>query len=91
MRRRDLLAVGFAGAGLGAGVGCSRHGSFSPRTLRVHATRQLNMSSFYLARELGFFRDLGLGLEVINSPNILQAIASMAGNPKPSRSVELEM
>jgi NitT/TauT family transport system substrate-binding protein len=45
----------------------------------LNATRQLNMSSFYLAQELGFFRDLGLGLEVMHSPNILQALAAMAG------------
>jgi NitT/TauT family transport system substrate-binding protein len=79
MRRRRFLSV--AGGVLGSvWAGCSRRaGRMPPGTVRVAVAPFLTMSSFYLARELGFFSSYGLDLEVRELPVTMQRIPLLAG------------
>ena len=76
MYRRHFL---LASAGLAAGSGCSRRPPSVRRKLTVNAAKQLSISSLHLARELGYFRDAGLELEILPSPGPLQGTAAMVG------------
>ena len=61
MRRRDLLGLTVAGGILPAG--CSREGR--SRLIRVGVSPFMQSSGFYLANELGYFADVGLGAKVV--------------------------
>jgi len=79
MRRRDLLTACLTGTSLAAGPGCRRRAPSSRERLRLSVAKRLSASSFYLALELGYFRDAGLDLEVQQSAGAMQAMAAMAG------------
>jgi NitT/TauT family transport system substrate-binding protein len=64
----------FAGANL---IGC--RGRSKPATIRVSANPYFTMSGLYLAKELGYFAELGLTVEVKQIVSASQAIALAAG------------
>jgi ABC-type nitrate/sulfonate/bicarbonate transport system substrate-binding protein len=75
MRRRDLLT----GLTLAA-LGCTRRRPASGlRKIRVTAVRRLSTSSLHLANELGYFRDAGFDLEILQGGNSLASLALLAG------------
>lgn len=76
MQRRHFL---LASAGLAAVSGCSRRPPSVRRKLTVNAAKRLSISSLRLAQELGYFRDAGLEVEIVPSPNPLQGTAAAVG------------
>ncbi|MGD0200621.1 MAG: ABC transporter substrate-binding protein [Bryobacteraceae bacterium] len=75
MKRRHFFT---ALAGM-ATEGCSRKGAPQLRSVLVGALPYLSMSGFYLARELGYFSDAGLDVQVQQLPGAQQAIPLLAG------------
>lgn len=74
MDRRHFLAL--AAAGL-CSPGCVRRSA--PTAIRVSAQPFYSMSGLYLAKELGYFEDLGLKVEIENIASSTQAIPLAAG------------
>jgi NitT/TauT family transport system substrate-binding protein len=64
---------------LAAGSACSRRKASSLQKLRVGAVRRLSTSSLHLANELGFFREAGFELEILQSGTPLNSVALLAG------------
>ena len=79
MRRRDLLAGCAASVALASGSACAGRKPAALRKLRVVAARRLSMSSLYLAQELGFFREAGLELELVQSAGQANSAILLAG------------
>lgn len=78
MWRRDLLASSLVA--LAAGSGCSRRKPAAGfEKLQVGAGRRLTASSLHLGHELGFFREAGFELEILQSGGQANAWALLAG------------
>lgn len=75
MRRRDLLT----GVVVAAASACSRRRAASLDKLRVTAPPRVNTSSLHLAEELGFFREAGLEVEILQVVSPLHAMALLGG------------
>ena len=71
MKRREFLALAGASAALGC-IHCSSRSELD--TIRVCALPFFSMSGLYLAEELGYFKDLGLRIEIEKTANSSQAI-----------------
>jgi ABC-type nitrate/sulfonate/bicarbonate transport system substrate-binding protein len=69
-----------AGTALAAVSACSRREAAARlEKIRVAAPRRLTASSLYLADELGFFRQAGFEMEILQVGNSLSATALLAG------------
>jgi len=79
MRRRDLLAGCLTGIASAAGSACSHRKASSLEKVRVGAVRRLSTSSLHLAQELGYFREAGFDLEILQSGTPLNSMALLAG------------
>jgi ABC-type nitrate/sulfonate/bicarbonate transport system substrate-binding protein len=79
MRRRDFLTGCLMGAAT-AGTACLGRKPSGLRKIRLTAGRGLTMSSLYLAHELGYFREEGFDLEILQIPNPLDAMTLLAGS-----------
>ena len=79
MRRRDLFTACMGTMSLAAGSGCSLRKPSPRQKLTLSASKQLSMSSLYLAQEWGYFRDAGFDVELLPGTNPLQSTAAMAG------------
>jgi NitT/TauT family transport system substrate-binding protein len=71
MKRREFLALAGASAALGC-IHCNPRSELD--TIRVCALPYFSMSGLYLAKELGYFEDLGLQIEIEKTANSSQAV-----------------
>jgi ABC-type nitrate/sulfonate/bicarbonate transport system substrate-binding protein len=78
VRRRELL-TGITGLAAAAISARSKLAASSLETLRVDTPARLHSSSFYLADELGYFRQAGFELEVVQMHSTLNSVALLAG------------
>ena len=76
MNRRDFLIL--TGALAGAACAACRR-STGPQTIRVSAHPYFSMSGLYLAKELGYFEEAGLQVEIERIANSSQAIPLAVG------------
>lgn len=77
MLRRELLTIGVPGVVVAAASSCRRRPpSGKLRKIRVAGSRRLNMSNLHLAHELGYFREAGLDVEIMqwDTPQIGMAL-----------------
>ena len=79
MRRRDMLAGCTASVALAGGLACAGRKPVASRKFRVAAARRLSVSSLYLAQELGFFREAGLDLELVQAAGYANSAILLAG------------
>jgi ABC-type nitrate/sulfonate/bicarbonate transport system substrate-binding protein len=78
MRRRELLSECLSGIVVGAASACSRRRVSALEKLRVGAAARIDSSSLYLAQELGFFREAGIEMEILQNRSTLLSMALLA-------------
>jgi len=73
LRRKALTVLAVTAAG------CSRWKEEDEQLIRVGVAPYLSMSSLHLGWERGYFREAGLGVDLVASPNSTEAIPLLAG------------
>jgi NitT/TauT family transport system substrate-binding protein len=79
VKRREFLSGIIAGAAL-AEMACSRSAPQTKlRKLKIAASRRLTTSSLHLAYELGYFKEAGFDIEILQAGNAGTSMALLAG------------
>ncbi len=79
MRRRELLTGLAAGIAFGIESACSRNGPSALRKIRIGAIRRLSTAGLHLAEEMGYFRQAGFDVEILQNGTPQNSIALLAG------------